>query len=167
MNRLFYKISESDVERLDYLIIEDSEYCCIETQLKSLFDKYEVPEEYRVLFFYKSLVNNNIKEFLTNKSLQYSNKSIRGIVYRSKEDQNQEQNIFYRINNNNTCDIEFIKKFFFRMDENNYMDRYLKALNEFFFLKISSYSINQISDSEDTLNTKRRLLNKTIKKIKS
>ena len=43
------------------------------------------------------------------------------------------------------------------------MDRYLHAINDYFFLKMDSYSITKVSDSEDFLNDKRRFVNKVIK----
>jgi hypothetical protein len=166
MSKLFIKVQDKDIERIDYTVIDDSEYCCDKTLLSQVFDKYEVPEEYRLLFFYKSVVGNAIKEFFTDTPLVFSNKSSNGVSYKMKGKKDTEESHFYHMNNISTCDKEYIKNFFFKMDENNYMDRYLQALNDYFFLKIDLYHINLISDSEDPLNTKRRSTNKAIKESK-
>ena len=166
MSRIFYKIKESDIERLEYTVIDDSEFGCESLLLSTLFDKYEVPEEYRILFFYKSLFNNDIKEFFTDTSLQYANHSLKGDLFKLKKEKSKDIKHFYRVNINGTCNEEFIKNFFHQMDENNFLECYLRALNEYFFLKLNSYHITTISDSEDTIEAKRRMVNKNINEAK-
>ena len=79
-------------------------------------------------------------------------------IYKIKSKSVKEVHSFYNIKEVSLTDKEFIHKFFFRMDENNYMDRYLKALNEYFTLKLDSYNITRVSDSEDILSDKKRFI---------
>ena len=166
MGRTFFKVKESDIDRLEYTVIDDSESACEKESLSSFFDRYEVPEDYRFLFFYKSLFNNDIREFITDTPLAHVNYSGNGQSYKKTDEKDKDLFHFYVLRNLSTTDKESIHKFFFRMDENNYMDRYLKAINDYFILKMDTYSINKVSDSEDFLNDKRRFIRKTIKENK-
>ena len=163
MGRAYFKVKESDIDRVEYTIIDDSASSCEKELLTSFFDKYEVPEEYRFVFFYRSLFNNDIREFITDTPLAYAKYAGAGQSYKKNDEKSSDLVHFYVLRNIFSTDKDSIHKFFFRMDENNYMDRYLKALNDYFILKMDTYSINKVSDSEDFLNDKRRFIKKTIK----
>lgn len=163
MNKIFYKVDEIETERIDYTVIDDSEYYCDKEPLSSIFDKYEVPEEFRLLFFYKALFSNDIKEFLTDTTLEFANKSLKGFSYKRKGDKDKEQSHFYYMSITNTCNKDYIKEFFTKLEENNCLNRYLQALNEYLLLRLNSYSINKISDSKESLETKKRFINDEIK----
>ena len=41
-------------------------FCANSDLLSEMFNKHEVPEEYQLVFFYKNLLNDCIKEFFTD-----------------------------------------------------------------------------------------------------
>jgi hypothetical protein len=166
MGRTYFKVKETDIDRVEYTIIDDSASSCEKELLTSFFDKYDVPEEYRYIFFYRSLINNDIREFITDTPLVHTKYACAGQSYKKADEKGNDLVHFYILRNISSSDKEAIHKYFFRMDENNYMDRYLKALNEYFILRMDTYSINRVSDSEDILNDKRRFIKKTIKENK-
>ena len=103
MGRIFFKVKESDIERLDYTIIDDSESCCEKELLTTLFDKYNVPEEYRFMFFYKSLINNDIKEFFTDTPLSIIKNYPNGDAYKIKYEKDKQLFHFYVMHNKDNC----------------------------------------------------------------
>lgn len=163
MGRMFFKVNGKDVAKRDYysnVVVNQDEGV-----LSSFFDRYNVPEEYRSLFFYKSLIGDDIKEFITNTKLLYVVNSPDGLIYRKDTSKECQQYHIYFLNNiKNNYNIDEVKKFFFRLDESNYIDRYLMVMNEYFFLNLDLYNINRISDSDDIIELKRNTLKKLVKK---
>jgi hypothetical protein len=164
MAKKYFKVNENNIEKREYIVIDHNETVFEELLLNQIFDKYDVPKEYRFLFFYKSFINNDLKEFITDTPLSYIKTVMDDNIYKINRKTEKEVHTFYNIKNVSITDKEFIHKFFFRMDENNYMDRYLKALNEYFTLKLDSYNITRVSDSEDILSDKKRFIKRVIKK---
>ena len=165
MSRVFFKVNDKNLERVEYTIIDDCEASCVSELLSACFDKYEVPEEFRVIFFYKSLINNDVKEFMTNAPLIYMNHSVKGDYYK-KNTNNQGQLFYYVMNSIKNCSKEAVYNFFKKLDENHLLDKYLHAISDYFFLRIDSYSLDIVSNTFDSINIKRKKVKRLIKTIK-
>lgn len=166
MNKKFLKIDADDIKRASFLA-NNSMYLCANSDLLSeMFTKHEVPEEYQLVFFYKNLLNDSIKEFFTDIPFDFQKTKIGNIKARLKRrDNNKKLDFhFYLINSKEVnCSKEDIINFYLMLYDNDYLKRYLNALNDFFLLNLDLDYIFELSESNKSVSEQKKLYRKKIK----
>ena len=162
MSKKILKIAANDIERVGFLV-NNSMHTCINSDLLSeMFNKHEVPKEYQIVYFYKNLLNDGIKEFFTDMQFDFQKTKIGNINARFKKRDNNEKLDFhfYQINSNEiNCSKKDMMNFYVSLYENGYIRKYLDALSEFFILNLDldlDY-IMELSKSNYSISKQKRL----------
>ena len=166
MSKKFLKIDADDIERASFLANNSMYFCANSDLLSEMFNKHEVPEEYQLVFFYKNLLNDSIKEFFTDIPFNFQKTKIGNIKDRLKRRDNNEKLDFhfYLINSKEVnCSKEDIINFYLMLYDNGYLKRYLNALNEFFLLNLDLDYIFELSESNKSVSEQKKLYRKKIK----
>lgn len=160
MRKKFLKIDASDVERVSFLINNSMYLYSSSDLLSEMFTKYEIPKKYQLVYFYKNLLNDCIKEFFTDVPFNLQKTIIGNINARlKKRDNNEKLNFhFYLINSNKVnCLENDIMNFYLSLYENGYIDKYLVVLSEFFMLNLDLDYIKELSDGNYSVSKKKEL----------
>ena len=160
MSKKILKIDASDVERASFLFNNSMYLHAGSDLLSEMFTKHEIPEKYQLVYFYKNLLNDGIKEFFTDVPFDFQKTKIGNIKARFKKRDNNEKLDFYffLINSNEiNCSKNDMMNFYFSLYENGYIRKYLAALSEFFILNLDLDYIMELSESNYSVSKQKRL----------
>ena len=166
MSKKKFKIDANNIERKNYLVNNSEINYSSSELLSELFTKHEVPQEYKKLFFYKNLLNDSIKESFTG-TLFTLKKSEKGMIkaIRSMRDNSEKLGFhIYLINSSEVnCSKNDMMDFYFSLYENGFIKNYLETLNDYFLLGMNVDYIFELSKSNESLSTKKRLYKQNAK----
>lgn len=163
MIKRFLIVNSSNIKRSSF-IVNDSLYTCTDSILLSdIFTKYEIPKEYQKVFFYKSLLDDNMKEFLTDVPFNIRNTTNGSMMAIFKKRDNPEKLDFYAYtvdSNKVKCSKEYVMNFYLTLYDKGYLKKYLTALNEYFILNMDVDYIFELSEGNESLSKQKKLYKK-------
>jgi len=161
----FLKVEANNIERVNLLVNRHLTICSGSDLLSEIFTKYDVPEKYQKVFFYKKILNNCIREFFTDTSFDLRKTEVGNIKARLNKKDNNEKLGFhlYLIDSSKAnCSKDYIINFYLTMYDNGYLRKYLSTLNEYFLLNMDANYIFELSEGNEQLSKQMKSYKKKI-----